>query len=63
MGDGVGFEETWARFVPLVGLDRVTPIMSQRSLFNHSSGNIFYEAIRIILKRLTKTLTSDMIFQ
>jgi len=26
---------------------RVTPIMSQRSLFNHTSGNIFYEAIRI----------------
>ena len=25
---------------------RVTPIMSQRSLFNHASGNIFCEAIR-----------------
>ena len=27
----------------------VTHIMSQRSLFNHASGNIFYEAIRFII--------------
>jgi hypothetical protein len=31
---------------PFRSLYRVTSIMSQRSLLNHSSGNIFYEAIR-----------------
>ena len=31
---------------PFGPLYRVTSIMSQRSLFNHVSGNIFYEAIR-----------------
>ncbi|MGB7575782.1 MAG: hypothetical protein WBN53_18190, partial [Thermodesulfobacteriota bacterium] len=31
----------------------VTSIMSQRSLFNQSLGNIFYEAIRGILHGLT----------
>ena len=32
---------------PLGPLYRVTSIMSQRSLFYHTSGNIFYEAIRL----------------
>ena len=35
---------------PFGPLYRVTSIMSQRSLFNHASGNIFYDAIRLLNK-------------
>ncbi len=40
MGDGVGFEETWARFVPLVGFDR-NMFSDQGSRFGGGSASFF----------------------
>ncbi len=40
MGDGVGFEETRARFIPLVGLDR-DMFSDQGSRFGSGSASFF----------------------
>jgi len=45
---------------PLDPLYRVTSIMSQRSIFNHASGNIFYEAIRGFVETFKSKGLSDI---
>jgi hypothetical protein len=40
MGDGIGFEETGARFVPLVGFDR-DMFSDQGSRFGGGSASLF----------------------
>jgi hypothetical protein len=40
MGDSIGFEETWARFVPLVGFDR-DMFSDQGSRFGGGSASLF----------------------